>query len=104
MAEARRLILHEKLCEILGNRNVYYQPPESKLMEYPCIRYSKSDIDILNANDRVYKKVDQYEVIVMDFDPDSTIADRILDHFPMCRFDRSYPSDNIYHTIITLYF
>ena len=42
---ASRLDLQSKLEKLLGNKNVYYQPPESLKMEYPAIRYSRSDID-----------------------------------------------------------
>ena len=30
----RRLKLHEELCDILGSRNVYFQPPETVKMKY----------------------------------------------------------------------
>lgn len=99
-----RLDLHEQLCEILGSRNVYFQPPESFKLSYPCIVYSLSGILKLNANNRLYKSRDSYEVIVIDPDPDSVIYDRILDQFPMCRFDRSYVSDNLNHYALTLYY
>ena len=32
----RRLELHEALCEVLGSRNVYFQPPDNVTMRYPC--------------------------------------------------------------------
>ena len=37
----RRLQLHEELCSVLGSRNVYFQPPETIKLTYPCIIYSK---------------------------------------------------------------
>ena len=38
-----RLTLQTKLEDLLGSKHVYYQPPENLKMEYPAIRYSKSD-------------------------------------------------------------
>ena len=38
----KRTDLHEILKEILGSDNVYFQPPESYKMEYPCIVYERS--------------------------------------------------------------
>ena len=38
-----RYELHEFLCEILGSRNVYFQPPESVKMKYPAIVYERTD-------------------------------------------------------------
>ena len=50
-----RLDLHEELCELLGSRHVYFQPPESIKLIYPCIVYSMSGVLKLNANNRLYK-------------------------------------------------
>ena len=101
---ASRLELHEELCNLLGTRNVYYQPPSSVSMQYPCIKYSRSGINHKRANDRIYGNANQYEVIVIDFNPDSDIHDRILEHFPMCRFDRPYVADKLYHNVLTLFY
>ena len=38
-----RYELHEFLCEILGSRNVYFQPPESVKMKYPAIVYERTE-------------------------------------------------------------
>ena len=104
MAEASRLKLHEELCKILGSRCVYYQPPASLMLRYPCIVYSKSGVDKRNANDRLYRKVDQYELVIIEEDPDSELLDKVLEHFTMCSFDRAYVSDNLYHKALTLYY
>ena len=42
-----RYELHEFLCEILGSRNVYFQPPESVKMKYPAIVYERTEIKIV---------------------------------------------------------
>lgn len=99
----RRLELHEELCELLGSKNVYFQPPESLKMQYPCIRYSISGIPKINANDKVYVKTcTTYTLTVIDTDPDSDISTRILTHFPMTRFDRTYTSNNLNHHVLTV--
>ena len=99
-----RLKLHEELCDILGSKNVYYQPPESVKWAYPCIKYDLSAIDQSYANDRPYKSINRYEIIVIDKDPDSEIPYKIFDRFGMCRFDRKYTADNLNHFVITLYY
>jgi hypothetical protein len=101
---ASRLKLHEEFCEILNNRNVYFKPPESKKMTYPCIRYNLSGINIRCADDRMYKNINEYEVIVIDRDPESEIHNKILGYFPMCNFIRSYIADNLNHTVLKLYY
>lgn len=101
---ASRLKLHEELCEILWTRKVYFRPPASVSMEYPCIKYSRSGMDQKHANNQTYKNTNRYEIIVIDEDPDSEIPDRILEHFPMCSFDREYTADNLNHFVLTLYY
>ncbi len=99
---ASRLQLHEELCTLLGSRNVYFQPPRS--MQYPCIKYSRSGIDQHRANDSLYLSTSQYELTVIDYNPESDVPEKILKHFPMCRFDRGYVADNLNHFVLTLYF
>lgn len=99
----RRLELHEVLCDILGSRNVYYQPPESVKMKYPAIRYSRSDVENNFANNKVYMQSHEYEVIVIDRNPDSDIVDKVSS-LPRCRFNRHYTADNLNHDVFTLYY
>lgn len=100
---ASRLELQTKLEELLGSRNVYYQPPESVKMEYPAIVYSKSDIRTTHANDAVYSKRTQYSLIVISKKPDEPVIDKLLS-IPYCSYDRPYKSDNLNHDVLTLYF
>ena len=101
---ASRLELHEEFCDILGSRSVYFQPPASIKLNYPCIVYSISNVNKQNANDKMYKSMNEYKVVVIDSDPDSEIPSKIIAHFPMCRFDRVYTSDNLNHSALSLYY
>ena len=96
--EQRRLELHELLAELLGSRNVYYQPPESVRMKYPAIKYSRDDIQNTFANNNVYMQQYAYEITVIDEDPDSEIVDKIS-KLPTARFERHYTSDDLNHDI-----
>ena len=100
---ASRLELHTRLEELLGNKNVYYQPPESIKMEYPAIVYSKSNIKSTFANDAAYSLLRRYEITVIDRKPDNEVVDKLL-RFPYCSFDRHYKSSNLNHDILTLYY
>lgn len=99
----RREELHEILCEALGSRNVYFQPPESIKMKYPAIVYSRDDIDNSFANDSVYMQSLAYSVTVIDSDPDSEIVDKVS-KLPRCQYDRHYKSDNLNHDMFTIYY
>lgn len=98
----KRLELHEVFCEILGSRNVYFQPPASVKMKYDAIRYSRKSIENLHANNRVYGQNNAYEVIAIYRDPDSDLPVKIS-KLPLCRFDRHYVADNLNHDVFTIY-
>lgn len=100
---ASRLDLQTELERILGSRNVYFQPPSSVRMQYPAIVYSRKDIDGRFANDKVYRKLPCYEMILIDKNPDSTFVDKLLD-LQYCSFDRHYESDNLNHDVFTIYY
>lgn len=100
---ASRLELQTKLEELLGNKNVYYQPPESVKIEYPAIIYSKADIDKKYADNSAYLSTKQYEIIVIDKKPDNPVIDKLL-ALPMCSYNRPYKSDNLNHDVLTLYY
>lgn len=98
---SRRIKLHEKLVEILGSGNVYFQPPESLRIKYPAVVYSLNSVISTYADDSVYLRQTSYEVTVIDKNPDSKIADKIS-LLPRCAFNRCFVSDNLYHYVFTL--
>lgn len=98
-----RLKLHELLCEALGSRQVYFQPPETVKMKYPAIVYSRNNISNRHANDDVYMQSPSYSITVIDKNPDSDIVDKVS-LLPRCRFDRHYTSDNLNHDTFTIYY
>lgn len=100
---ASRLKLHEEFCEILGTKNVYFQPPESVKMQYPAIVYSRKNIDTTFANNGAYRLAPSYEAILIDKNPDSEYVEKIL-LLPKCRYDRHYKSDNLNHDVFTIYY
>lgn len=94
--------LQTKFEEILGSRNVYFQPPASVQMKYPAIVYSRRDIENRFANNSVYMQAHCYEVTVIDKNPDSKFVEKVS-MLPHCRFDRHYKSDNLNHDVFILY-
>lgn len=97
----RRLDLQTKLKTIVDA--VYFQPPPSVLMEYPCIVYKLNFVDIKHADNKPYANKKQYLVTVIDKDPDSLIPDSVA-ALPTCRFYRHFTADNLNHTAYYLYF
>lgn len=101
---ASRLELHEEFVSLLGSRNVYYRPPASVNMKYEAIRYDLSGKALKRANDRIYNSMNCYEGVVITLDPDSTLPDKILNHFQMCSFGNPYTADNLNHFPFKLYY
>lgn len=89
-----RLELQAMLEELLGTRNVYFQPPSNFVMQYPCIRYTLRDIDTRTANNKPYKFDKSYELTYIDEDPDSDIPMKLA-ALPMCTMLRSYIMDGL---------
>lgn len=100
---ANRLDLQSLLEELLGSKNVYYQPPESIKMQYDAIRYSKKNIRSNYANDTKYSIRDCYELIVISKRPDNPVIKKLL-ALPYCSYDRPYIADNLYHDVLTIYY
>lgn len=100
---ASRLELQSKFEDVLGSRNVYFQPPSSVRMQYPAIVYSRKDIEDRFANDKIYRKLPCYEAILIDKNPDSEFIDKILD-LPYCSFDRHYEANNLNHDVFTIFY
>lgn len=98
-----RLELQVVLEGLLGSRNVYFQRPESKAMQYPAIVYNIDDLETAHAGNKPYKLVDRYQVTVIDKNPDSLIPKKVA-ALPMCTFDRFFVSDKLNHNVFKLFF
>lgn len=98
-----RILLHSILEEALGNNNVYFQPPPSVQLKYPCIVYQRDSANTKFANDKLYQNTLRYQVTVISRDPDATIPLRIS-QLQYCLYDRFYTVDNLNHDVFTLYF
>lgn len=97
---SRRLKLSEALHEICNN--VYFQPPESVKLKYPCIIYERRTGDTSFADDVPYRFNWSYTITVIDSNPDSILPEQVA-MLPMCRVDRCFTSDNLNHTTFVLY-
>lgn len=103
MDQQRRLQLHEILCDILGSRYVYFQPPSTIQMKYPCIIYARGDQNERYADGFLYSYKIMYDVTIIDPNPDSAILYE-LRKLQYCSFDRHYVQDNLNHDVFTIYY
>jgi hypothetical protein len=98
----QRLDLHTILLT-MGATKVYFQPPASLSMAYPCIRYERNNVDIKFADNQAYAHKKQYIVTVIDSNPDSLIPDNVA-KIPFSRFNRHFSADNLHHDVYYIYF
>ena len=105
----RRLDLHHKLRATYENvtgksseGKVYFQPPASVKLSYPCILYKLTDMPVNFANNFPYKIEHAYELTVIDTDPNSPLREKIS-KFQCCRLSRVFESDNLHHYVFQIY-
>lgn len=98
----RRLTLQQRLEKLAGSGHVWFQPPASVRMQYPCIVFSLSRTDKKHADDRTYLLKLGYMVTVIDKNPESALAAKV-GALRYCSFDRCYTKDNLYHYVFTIY-
>lgn len=99
----QRIELQVILEDILGTRNVYFQPPANVQMKYPCIVYRRDNARTKFAGNLPYRYTKRYQLIFIAQDPDSVIPDTLA-KLPMCQFDRHYAKDNLNHDTFNLFF
>lgn len=98
-----RLILHEILADILGSRNVYFEPPENTKLKYPCIVYERNNYHVDYADNMKYHTMKRYQITLIGIDPDSKVPDKLME-LPYCSYDRPFVSDHLHHDVFILYF
>lgn len=95
-----RLELHNELLQLAPH--VYFQPPESLQIQYPCIIYKRDFAETAFADNSPYRNTKRYQVTVIDEDPDSTIPDQVA-KLRMCSFLRFFTTQHLNHDIYILY-
>lgn len=83
--------------------NVYFQPPETLKLSYPCVVYRLSSIDHQYADNKTYIGKRRYEVTLITKDPDDGLVQKIIDSFELCKFDRFFTSNNLNHNVFNIY-
>lgn len=99
----KRLELQAKLEEILGSRQVYFQPPENFKMKYDCIVYKRDPRDNRHADNLVFAQQQGWTITHIGLKPTSQAAQK-LSELPTCRPEQSYVADNLYHDVFHIYY
>ena len=98
-----RVELDKILRTTLGSTNVYFDPPESFKLKYPCIVYSLGGHNEVFADDSQYYKLKRYTLTYITRDADDPMVDT-LDDLEYCRLNRPYTADGLFHYAFEIYF
>lgn len=99
----RRRNLQELLVNILGSNNVYFQPPPTIQIKYPCIIYERTSGDSQFADNNPYTFTIRYKITYIDRNPENSILERLA-ALPMCKYDRFYTAAGLNHDVFNIYF
>ena len=97
-----RLEVQTYLEELLGSKNVYYNPPESIKLEYPCIVYHLQDLDSTAADNSPYVRFDRYSITYIYRSESDSDFSRKLAETSGFLHDRNFKMDNLRHDAFTL--
>ena len=83
---ASRLSLQSKLQALIGSRqdgksNVYFQPPESVKLNYPCIVYERAKPNVKHANNKAYQFTQCYKVTLIGKNPEWELPEQFIKTF-----------------------
>lgn len=98
-----RADLQSMLESIVGEDRVYFQPPETRRMEYPCIVYFLNNRVPTYANDNPYCINKSYQITYISKNPDDNVPE-VLSKLPKTRFNRRYIADKLYHDVFTIFY
>lgn len=97
----QRLDLQTLLEGIVSN--VYFQPPASVTMVYPCIVYERDYVQTQFADNFPYRLAKRYQITYISRNPDDPVPDQIAE-LPSCTFERAFTASNLHHDVYTLFF
>lgn len=101
----KRIEFHGILEEILGSKQVYFNPGSDTKLKYDCIVYKRSNPDVIHADNIRYISHELYRVTVISRDSDCDVVDRLLKRFKMASIvTPTYPADGLYHDVLNIYY
>ena len=96
--------LRAMLMDVLPEGCVcYIQPPGDESMVYPCALIDRNRNSVRHADDANYLKFKNYTITYIYYDVDDPTVD-VLSELPYCELDRHFKSDNLYHSVFTIFY
>lgn len=102
MPKRSRMEVHEYLKELSGyGEHVYFNPPETVKMNYPCIVYNVANLGSRHADNVPYFRYDTYTVTHIYPRISQADLNNKLAETSGFTFDRHYYTGNLYHDVFT---
>jgi len=89
--------------ENVSGVKVYFNPPETVQLTYPCIVYNRDYIYNHHADNKIHLQENRYVVNVLDKKVDGDIF-KIISKLPRCRYKNHSFKNGISQDSFTLYF
>ena len=98
--------LRDSLYSLGITSNVYYNPPSSVSMNFPCFRFNENNTYSIRADNKAYLNTRRWLItyITTDEEEVETVIDKMLGYFQMCNNESVYKADNLVHIVFNLYF
>lgn len=97
--QIRDILFH--ICD-----TVYYDPPTSIQMQYPCFRFTMNNTDSKYADNIHYINTKRWALtyITRDVEEIDMVIKKVLDAFKYCTHETTFKSDNLNNVVFNLYF
>lgn len=93
-------ILQNFQMEVDETPHVYFDPPETVKMSYPCFIYHFEGYEQLNGNDERYLESERYSVRYVTKTADALLP-KLIRELPRVSFERHYTAENLHHYMFT---
>lgn len=98
-----RIEFHRILENVLGSKNVYFQPPATIQMSYPAIVYNLNDIRTRMANNKKYNLLKSYMVTLIHKNPDNDVVERLVE-LEHSKLVNTVTKDGLNHYVFEIYY
>lgn len=93
---AKRIDLQRYLESLVGKGRVYFEPPETLKIQYPCIVYNLSRFDPVSADNLSYTVHQDYDVQYITREPEPDIPLKLA-YSKRFRAGQHFVSDGMHH-------
>ena len=98
----------EQIRDILYTirETVYFDPPTSVRMDYPCFRFVMNNTDSRYADNIHYMNHKRWAItyITRDVEDAEQVVKPVLNAFKYCTHETTYRAENLEHVVFNLYF